>query len=468
MNEIVLYLTKSLLTGMLFFGFYHFFMRKETYLSLNRYYLLATAILMAILPLLGSILPLNLSLPGSEKPLPLITLPVVEITGERIITTEQQKAILDWAMISYLVVTLAMLGGLLFSIYRIIRFYRSAIKAEKMDKNIFLINDGKSPFSFLGRIFIPRHYADHPQLSNILIHENAHINQKHLLDLVILELLSSVFWFNPFFFLVKRAMREVHEYLADREVIRQGIETLTYQQLLFNEVSGNPQYIIANNFNLLTKKRIVMLIKKSGQLAAVRIGALLPFIIAAGLAVAMIQVQSLSAQNEAPPIPPQSATVIPAPPALPEVAAVPEPPAPPVVVEPVAITQEPQKPEKKSAKNENENEVFTVVEDPPQFPGGQDALTKYMISSIKYPDEARKAGIQGTVYVTYVVEPDGSITNVKVLRGIDKSCDVEAARVIREMPKWKPGKQRGKAVRVQFNMPIKFTLDDSKSKEKAK
>jgi periplasmic protein TonB len=150
------------------------------------------------------------------------------------------------------------------------------------------------------------------------------------------------------------------------------------------------------------------------------------------------------------------------------VAAVPEPPAPLAPVEPVAITQEPQKPEKKSAKDETENEVFTVVEDPPQFPGGQDALTKYMISSIKYPQDARKAGIQGTVYVTYVVEPDGSITNVKVLRGIDKSCDMEAARVIREMPKWKPGKQRGKAVRVQFNMPIKFTLDDSKSKNKVK
>ena len=105
-----------------------------------------------------------------------------------------------------------------------------------------------------------------------------------------------------------------------------------------------------------------------------------------------------------------------------------------------------------------EMEIFTVVEDAPGFPGGDEARIKYLQNNIKYPQMARESGIQGTVYVTFVVERDGKVTNVQILRGIGGGCDEEAIRVIKNMPRWNPGKQRGKPVRVQFNMPIKFTL----------
>ena len=105
-----------------------------------------------------------------------------------------------------------------------------------------------------------------------------------------------------------------------------------------------------------------------------------------------------------------------------------------------------------------EMEIFTVVEDQPNFPGGDEARMIYLKDNIKYPQMARESGIQGTVYITFVVERNGSVTDVKVLRGIGGGCDEEAIRVIENMPKWNPGKQRGKPVRVQFNMPIKFTL----------
>ncbi len=111
--------------------------------------------------------------------------------------------------------------------------------------------------------------------------------------------------------------------------------------------------------------------------------------------------------------------------------------------------------EEKEAK---EAPIFIVVEDEPSFPGGETARIKYLRDNIKYPQMARESGIQGTVYITFVVEPDGSISHVKILRGIGGGCDEEAIRVIKLMPKWKPGRQRGKPVRVQFNMPIKFTL----------
>lgn len=105
-----------------------------------------------------------------------------------------------------------------------------------------------------------------------------------------------------------------------------------------------------------------------------------------------------------------------------------------------------------------EAEIFTVVESMPEFPGGTGELYKYLGNSIKYPPLAKESGIQGRVFVNFVVEPNGSISNVKVLRGIGGGCDEEAVRVVENMPSWKPGKQRGKAVRVSYNLPIKFTL----------
>jgi protein TonB len=105
-----------------------------------------------------------------------------------------------------------------------------------------------------------------------------------------------------------------------------------------------------------------------------------------------------------------------------------------------------------------EAEIFTVVESMPEFPGGTGELYKYLGNSIKYPPLAKESGIQGRVFVNFVVEPNGSISNVKVLRGIGGGCDEEAIRVVKAMPTWKPGKQRGKAVRVSYNLPIKFTL----------
>lgn len=105
-----------------------------------------------------------------------------------------------------------------------------------------------------------------------------------------------------------------------------------------------------------------------------------------------------------------------------------------------------------------EEEIFTIVEQMPEFPGGIEALFKYLADNLKYPAMARDAKIQGKVYVTFVVDKDGSISDVKVLRGIGGGCDEEAVRVIKNMPKWKPGRQRDIPVRVQYNLPINFIL----------
>jgi TonB family protein len=491
MANLLLFLVKCLIVGALLFSFYQVVMRRETYLQLNRIFLLGSAALMMILPLLGNFLAIPLP-EGRTNQMPVINLPEVVITGTRMLTTEQQQTIIDWALVAYISITVAMLGGLTWSVYRIIRFYLSASDAVHLESNIFLVTGSKSPFSFLGRIFIPKGYEHHPHLNKIILHENAHIRQGHLADLVILELMSSIFWFNPFFFLIKRAMREVHEYLADREVIRQGTEALDYQQLLFNEVSGNPQYIIANNFNLLIKKRIIMLVKKSKKNAVIRLGILIPVIIAISCFIALTGGKAIMAQDpqiaipappDAPPPPAFSALEAPSlPPAIPVVANNQQQPQ--KVVKPASkagtagkATTYPEKQPKAhkfvepkvtgdTTKKSKSREVYTIVENMPEYPGGQPAMYDYLLKAIKYPDEARKKGITGTVYVNFVVEEDGTISTVKILRGIGGGCDEESIRVVKSMPKWLPGTQNGKKVAVIFNLPIRYALDAEKKDEK--
>lgn len=105
-----------------------------------------------------------------------------------------------------------------------------------------------------------------------------------------------------------------------------------------------------------------------------------------------------------------------------------------------------------------EEEIFTIVEKMPVFPGGVEALFGYLANNIEYPDMAKDAKVEGKVYITFVVDKTGSVSAVKVLRGIGAGCDEEAIRVVKEMPKWDPGRQRGKAVKVQYNLPINFIL----------
>ena len=114
--------------------------------------------------------------------------------------------------------------------------------------------------------------------------------------------------------------------------------------------------------------------------------------------------------------------------------------------------------EKEIQKGPDKNGVYQIVDEMPKFPGGEDALMEYVSKNVVYPKEAQEKGISGRVFVEFIVEKDGSVSNVNVLRGIGGGCDEEAVRVFSSMPKWKPGKQDGKPVRVSYQMPINFKL----------
>ena len=110
------------------------------------------------------------------------------------------------------------------------------------------------------------------------------------------------------------------------------------------------------------------------------------------------------------------------------------------------------------SQKDQKEEPFNVVEDMPAFPGGMEAMMEFLIENVKYPADAKKQKVDGRVLVNFVVEKDGSITEVKVIKPTFPSLDAEAVRVVKAMPKWKPGYQKGQAVRVQFTMPINFSL----------
>jgi TonB family protein len=111
-------------------------------------------------------------------------------------------------------------------------------------------------------------------------------------------------------------------------------------------------------------------------------------------------------------------------------------------------------------EDEDRPGVYSVVEQMPEFPGGDKGFHQFIADNVKYPAEAKEKGIRGIVYVNFIVEPDGSVSDIKVLRGIGGGCDEEAVRVVKSMPKFKPGIQNGEAVRVSYTVPVIFRLED--------
>jgi TonB family protein len=297
--------------------------------------------------------------------------------------------------------------------------------------NIVFVDRGYSPFSFFNLIFIRKEYYIDGKLTPVLAHEKIHIQQYHTLDLLLIEAAIILQWFNPFAWFLGRSIKSIHEFLADEGVLKKGFLKSDYQTLILNETMGLQVNNLTNNFNVsLIKNRITMMTKaRSASWTLIKVVVAFPAFFAVLFLFTAGSVNNLSAQD----------------------------------------TQQKMKPaeEQKAVTQEKpiDKEVFTVVETMPAYPGGEKALYKFMRENVKYPEEAKLKNIQGRVFVSFIVETDGSVSNVQVLRGIGGGCDEEGVRVVSSMPKWTPGKQRGKAVRVQYNLPIKFALESKTEKK---
>lgn len=289
------------------------------------------------------------------------------------------------------------------------------------------MKDKSGPFSFFNWIFLNPDNVKEEEMSEILTHEMAHVRQRHSIDVIISELVNICCWINPFAWLMKREVRLNLEFLADRKVMDAGFATKSYQYHLLG-LTYSHKYGLSNNFNFShLKQRIIMMNKKKTNGAGHIKYALFAIPAFALLLAGNISCSSEATKNDD--------------------------------VKEKAATEKPEVVEIPAEKADTKDEVFMVVEQMPEFPGGMKELMTYLKDNIKYPKAAQDKKVQGRVIVQFVVEKDGTPTEFNVVRSIDPDLDAEALRVMKEMPKWKPGMQRGQVVRVKYTVPVSFRLE---------
>ena len=401
---------------------YKIFLSKDTFHALNRAAILASVAVSFVLPLL----PIPSIFAGNATPtMTTATIGMGEITAE-IADYEPQMSLSDY--LPYLMVA----GAAVFFLRFLISTISIAIQAFRHKKitlrqgvKLILSETIKSPVSWLKYIFMNN--ADYNENSReILVHEMAHISYRHSIDLIFIDLACCVQWFNPAIWLFRRELCAVHEFQADSVVLASGFNAKKYQTLLIKKAAGRNWNSVANSLNHSNlKKRITMMsIQKKSASAAFK--ALLPVAVAALCAVTFADCNS---QKES------------------------------LLDNGIVKTSDNKGTIKVARQADENNDVFMVIEEMPEFPGGEMAMRKFIAENVRYPEDAKADNAQGTAYVKFIVDKTGKVTEPSIVRGTgNESLDEEAIRVVSLMPDFKPGRQRGENVAVSFVVPIKFAL----------
>ena len=407
----------STLAAGLLYGLYCLTLRRDRWLQLSLWYLLLALGFSIVFPFFS--LPERLSA-ASQSVIPtgeyVATLNEIEVSASPASHTLGLKEVylIGLALCAaYLLFQMAAQAVIIFRLRRKHTVYRSGDGYDiPRGASLILLDDDTAPYSFFRQIVVGTRGLSDDELRCILAHESFHVSHSHSLDILWARLMCCLAWFNPFAWLMMRELRAVQEFQADAASVGAcGRED--YLHLLYRQVTGHGYGHITNNFKSINiKNRIVMMNKTKTRFGAWKAVVALP--VAAVLLMVGCKPATQNAEEA-------------------------------IEVENVVVDDE-------------QPEVYNVVEVDPEFPGGIEALYKYLAENITYPQQAKDSGIQGRVYVTFVVEKDGSITGAEVLRGIGGGCDEEALRVVNAMPKWTPGKQLGEPVRVQFNLPVVFKL----------
>jgi len=528
MNELYIYLLKSSIALAVFYGIFHFFLQNEKFYNAIRLYLASSLLLSFILPLITIKYEV---VKASESSDFLLLLNPFDLNQTTNLNSNLDKSV-DLTQIILALYTLICLYMLVKALFRLIST-QNIIKDKAYDDfyghQIIKVTDDTPSFSFLGKIIINSKDYNTDSFKNILAHEKIHVEQKHWIDLLLVELTTILLWFNPFAWLFERAIKQTHELLADEGVIAQGCNIGQYQASILNQIMGVEVMGLANNFNCsITKKRMIMMTKDNqSNSRKLRFLFIFPAVIAllalnlqiVNVAQAQnkevvsltkksekVKIEGTLLNNDNKPVPYYSIMIF----EFKDNDSNPENIGNLKVVKAKktdsqgkfsALTkknsvlriydgddeivkrsvedfilngkkkgdtyyltfksQRPLKPGKKKqkVKHKNKKDVFVIVDNMPQFPGGDLQLKKWLAQNIKYPAKAAKEGIVGRVYVGFVVNKKGEIEDIKIMRGASPLLDAEALRVIGTMPKWEPGSQNGKIVKVSYTVPINFALN---------
>jgi len=416
MNELYIYLLKSSAILGLFYGIYHFFLQDEKFYKGIRLYLASSLLMAFILPLVK----MNYEVAASASSSNIVMLlNAINLKAE----ASHTVSVLDKISFTQILIGFYAFVCFILILRSIIRISKTQQIIKNNPKDEFegqeLIKvDNETPnFSFLGKIIINKKDYNTESFRNIIAHEKIHVEQKHWIDLLLVELTTVLLWFNPFAWLFERAIKQTHELLADEGVIAQGCNIGEYQASILNQIMGAEVMGLANNFNCsITKKRMIMMTKtnssKNGKFRFL-------FIIPAIAIALSLNLQCTSENENKDNIDLNTTEII--------------------------------------TKNGVERVSIESIE-MPQFPNGEKALQIWIAENVKYPAEAQEKNIEGRVYVGFVVNKEGSVEEVKLMRGVSPSIDAEALRVVSEMPKWKPGSYQKEPISMNFTVPINFAL----------
>ncbi|MBC7923528.1 MAG: M56 family metallopeptidase [Ferruginibacter sp.] len=485
--EWLTYLLESGVCLAMFYGLYRLLLHRETFFAYNRGFILLAVGLSLVLPLV-------------RLPVPADSLSVVPAWRFIAAPVAVAPAAARWnwsslALGCYGAVSLALLLRLLVQLIGLVRMAHQWPSQPNGAYRLVLTGGQLPTFSFFRLLF----WAEDGSLSPegralVLRHELAHIRQWHSADVLLLELVRVAFWFHPAVYGFKKDLREIHEYLADRAAVGTG-NPEAYIRLMASQLLSRFQFSFIQPFSQFKFNQRIRMIQLSQRAKP----ALWKIAVSLTLLTGMVFVYACTKSDRVDPVQTTDRTKAnerqEAPPKeFYEILGRYKERHPDLIVTMSIHQADDQQQEmqlevsgvddptarqeikdvlttfilgssrgrivfSEKTKATAKSQVYTVVEQMPEFRGGQDGLMQYLSKSVAYPPVALQKGTEGTVYVSFVVSNGGTIGEANVVKGVSKELDEEALRVIRQMPAWQPGKQNGKAVAVKYTLPIRFKVD---------
>ncbi len=471
MGIFFVYILKSSVCLAAFYLFYRLLLSRETFHRFNRVALLSILLLSCLLPLVEVTVEKQTEVHQTMMTLEQWLMLADMMNTAEAMDLQAEEVTVTWIQVALLVYLAGILFFALRNGYSLLKL-GGLLKSGRKENLSKYTGDGEkvtlivhehdiAPFSWMKYIVISKEDLDENG-REILIHELAHIQNRHSWDLLVADICIFFQWFNPASWLLKQELQNIHEYEADETVIEKGVDAKQYQLLLIKKAVGTRLYSMANSFNhSKLKKRITMMLKeKSNPWAKLKYLYMLPVAAIAVTAFARPEISETAEEISAVKVNDLTAIV--------------EAKVTKTIEEAVQVStvlKDTAKPvEVKYIPAEvgdklQGSPVFEMVEQMPEFPGGgMSAALEYIQKNMQYPESAKENGTQGRVTVQFVVDKAGNVTEPKVLRPVDKELDAEAIRLVKSMPKWKPGMQKGQAVAVKFTMPVLFRLEGGEMK----
>ena len=424
-----IYLIKSSLCLSAFLLIYYFVFEREKMHTFKRFYLLLSLVFSFLVPLFTYEFQAENSAVLLSNTLQKVVLPTLEINSQK-----NQYATILYSV--YGVITSLLFCRFFWNLFSIHQSRRNATVINYENAKLALVNASILPYTFGSTIFVSKESYESQNIeAELFTHELTHVREKHTLDVLLIELLKTVFWFNPLLILYKRSIQLNHEFLADQKVIFSQNNVSIYQQLLLSNTVQPFNFCLTSNLTsfLKTKKRFIMMTKTT----SLRTQLLKKAVVAPLFLTLFIVGSSITFAQNAP------------------ATKVDKKELKTNSVEEQKLYEEYLKKyeETKNGKAiQNSNDiVYNSAEIKPDFPGGIQAFYEFVGNNYKMPDVK---DLKGKVYIKFIVEEDGSLNNFEIMRDIGHGTGEEAIRVLKLSPKWIPGEVEGNKVRTQFSLPI--------------